>query len=141
MQKLCDVYDAIIDTSATEGSTSLLPMGFTRKNIEFNIILSPSGEFVTAQRIEETQEQVVVPSTPQAESRSSDTTPFPLADSLKYLMDQGHGGYLDSYLNQMEAWCAASHAPDCLKILLSYLQKQMLYDDLSRISGVNLQYD
>lgn len=43
MQKLCDVYDDIIDTSATEGDAPLLPLGFTQRNIAINVILSPAG--------------------------------------------------------------------------------------------------
>ena len=100
MQKLCDVYDDIIDTSATEGDAPLLPLGFTQRNIAINVILSPAGEFVTAQRLAEEGSTFAIPSTPQAESRSSDKTPFPLADSLKYLMSREHGGYLDKYLPQ-----------------------------------------
>ena len=109
MQKLCDVYDDIIDTSATEGDAPLLPLGFTQRNIAINVILSPAGEFVTAQRLAEEGSTFAIPSTPQAESRSSDKTPFPLADSLKYLMSREHGGYLDKYLPQLAAWCAAPH--------------------------------
>ena len=134
MQKLCDVYDAVIDTNGAEGEAPLLPMGFTQKKIEFNIILSPSGEFVTAKRLNE--QAFAVPSTPQAESRSSDITPFPLADSLKYLMDKEKNGNLDSYLAQLETWCAEPHAPQCLHALLAYLQKKTLYVDLSGVVGL-----
>ena len=141
MQKLCDVYDDIIDTSATEGDAPLLPLGFTQKNIAINVILSPVGEFVTAQRLAEEGSTFAIPSTPQAESRSSDATPFPLADSLKYLMSSEHGGYLDKYLSQLAAWCAATHAPECLRVLLNYLQKQTLYEDLSGVAGLKLQFD
>ena len=141
MQKLCDVYDAVIGTSASEGKSPLLPMWFTQKNIEFNIILSSSGSFITAQRLDEKAQFFTVPSTPQAECRSSDVTPFPLADSLKYLMDKEYGGKLESYLAQLETWCAAPHAPECLRILLTYLRQQTLYDDLSGVVGLQLQYD
>lgn len=139
MQKLCDVYDAVIDTSGAEGEASLLPMGFTQKKIEFNIILSPSGELVTAQRLNE--QAFAVPSTPQAESRSSDITPFPLADSLKYLMGKEKNGNLDSYLAQLDTWCAEPHAPQCLRVLLAYLQKKTLYVDLSAVVWLKLEYD
>lgn len=138
LQKLCGVYDAVMGTSGTEGEAPLLPMWMVQRDIAINIILSPSGAFVAAQRLNE--QSFAVPSTPQAESRSSDATPFPLADSLKYLMSGKHGGYLDAYLAQLAAWCAAPHAPDCLRMLLTYLQKGTLYDDLAADSGFKLQY-
>ena len=141
MQRLCDVYDVLMNTNATEGNDPLLPMGLTQRAIVFNVILSPSGEFVTAERLGKKDQMFTVPSTPQAESRSSNTMPFPLVDGLKYLMDRAHGGKLDSYLKQLEAWCAAPHAPECLKILLRYLQKQTLYDDLVGVVGLKLRYN
>lgn len=49
LQKLCDVYDAVIDTTGAEGENALLPIGFVQKKIKYNVLLSPSGEFVTAQ--------------------------------------------------------------------------------------------
>ena len=45
IQKLCEVYDAIIGTPDCD----MLSVGFINKNIELNIILSAKGEFVTAE--------------------------------------------------------------------------------------------
>ena len=47
IQKLCEVYDAIIGTPDCD----MLSVGFINKNIELNIILSAKGEFVTAEMI------------------------------------------------------------------------------------------
>ena len=47
IQKLCEVYDAIIGTPDCD----MLSVGFINKNIELNIILSAKGEFVTAERL------------------------------------------------------------------------------------------
>lgn len=49
IQKLCEVYDAIIGTPDCD----MLSVGFINKNIELNIILSAKGEFVTAERVPE----------------------------------------------------------------------------------------
>ena len=46
IQKLCEVYDAIIGTPDCD----MLNVGFINKNIELNIILSAKGEFVTCAR-------------------------------------------------------------------------------------------
>ena len=139
MKKLCDVYDAVVGTSGAEGDGALLPVGFVQKNVKYNIILSPSGEFVTAQLIPDGEQSCAVPSSPQAEARtSSKCAPFPLAEQLKYLI--AGGKYFDSYVAQLEAWCAEEHAPECLRVLLDYLKRETLYADLSAVSGLKLKY-
>lgn len=110
-------------------------------SIEFNIILSPTGELVTSQRLSEKAQAFAVPSTPEVESRSSDIRPFPLAGSLKYLMPKKQNGKLDSYLAKLKAWCAEPHAPQCLRVLLAWLQKKTLYAGLPNVVGLKLEYD
>lgn len=134
MKKLCDVYDAVIGTDG-----ALLPVGFIQKEIRYNIILSPSGEFVTAQIIPDNEMVCTVPSSQRAEARAgAECAPFPLAEKLKYLIAGSE--YFDSYVTQLEAWCAAEHAPDCLRVLLDYLKKKTLYADLAAVSGLKLKY-
>ena len=134
LKKLCDVYDTVIGTDG-----ALLPVGFIQKEIRYNIILSPSGEFVTAQIIPDNEMVCTVPSSQRAEARAgAECAPFPLAEKLKYLIAGSE--YFDSYVTQLEAWCAAEHAPDCLRVLLNYLKKKTLYADLSAVPGLNLKY-
>ena len=82
-----------------------------------------------------------MPSTPEAESRSSDIRPFPLAGSLEYLMPKEQNGKLDSYLAKIKAWCAEPHALQCLRVLLAWLQKKTLYAGLPNVVGLKLEYD
>ncbi len=141
MQKLCGVYDAVIGTSGVKGGGALLPVGFVQKNIKYNIILSPSGEFVTAQLIPDDEQACAVPSSPQAEARTgANGAPFPLAEQLKYLIASNADTLFESYAAQMEAWCAAPYAPDCLRVLLDYLKKKTLYADLMSVPGLKLKY-
>lgn len=122
-------------------SPALTAMDRAHTSIEFNIILSPTGELVTLQRLSEKAQAFAVPSTPEAESRSSDIRPFPLAGSLKYLMPKKQNGKLDSYLAKLKAWCAEPHAPQCLCVLLAWLQKKTLYAGLPNVVGLKLEYD
>ena len=141
LQKLCDVYDAIIDTTGAEGENALLPIGFIQKKIKYNVLLSPSGEFVTAQLLPDDAQAFAVPSTPQAEGRTgTNGAPFPLADGLKYLIAGQKNPLFDSYVEQLENWCRAPHAPECLRVLLTYLKKKTLYADLHSIFGAKLKY-
>ena len=90
IQKLCEVYDNVIDTTGAEGDGALLPVGFLLKPIKYNIILSPDGAFVTAQVVPEAEQICPIPSTPAAEARTGDSgAPFPLAEQLKYLLCDG----------------------------------------------------
>ena len=77
-------------------SPALTAMYRAHTSIEFNISLSLTGELVTARRLNEKAQAFAAPSTPEVESRSSAITPFPIADSLKYLMQREQNGNLDS---------------------------------------------
>ena len=134
MKKLCDVYDAVIGTD-----DALLPVGFIQKKIRYNIILSPSGEFVTAQIIPDKEQVCAVPDTPLARTGRT-PAPFPLAGALKYLIADGNNKLFSGYVAQLEAWCAAPHAPDCLRVLLDYLKRKTLYADLVAVPGLELKY-
>lgn len=141
LQKLCDVYDAVIDTTGAEGENALLPIGFVQKKIKYNVLLSPSGEFVPAQLLPDDAQSFAVPSTPQAEGRTgTNGAPFPLADGLKYLIAGKKNPLFDSYIAQLENWCRAPHAPECLRVLLNYLKRKTLYADLYSVFGRKLKY-
>lgn len=141
LQKLCDVYDAVIDTTGAEGADALLPIGFVQKEIKYNVLLSPSGEFETAQLLPKDEQAFAVPSTPQAEGRTSTkVVPFPLADGLKYLIAGQGNPRFDSYVAQLEDWCRVPHAPECLRVLLKYLKKKTLHADLRSVFGAKLKY-
>lgn len=143
IQKLCDVYDHVIDTAAADGDGALLPVGFLLKPIKYNIILSPQGEFVTAQVVPKEEQLCAVPTLPQAESRTTDNgTPFPLAEGLKYLLCDGESENprFENYLQQLADWCAEPDAPVCLRVLHGYLAQRTLYADLLGVPGLKLKY-
>lgn len=143
IQKLCDVYDNVIETTAADGDGALLPVGFLLKPIKYNIILSPQGEFVTAQVVPKEEQLCAVPTLPQAESRTTDNgTPFPLAEGLKYLLCDGEteNPRFENYLQQLADWCAEPDAPACLRVLHGYLAQRTLYADLLGVPGLKLKY-
>ena len=142
LRKLCDVYDAVIDTTGAEEDRPLPPIGFVQKRIKYNILLSPGGEFLTAQPLPEEEQLCAVPSSPQAEGRASKkSAPFPLADCLKYLIANDKRPLLfGNYIAQLEDWCAAPDAPDCLRVLLGYLKKKTLYADLCAVPGLKCKF-
>lgn len=143
IQKLCEVYDAM---AGVEGC-SLIPLGFTQKEIKYNIILSAEGEFVTAHELPKENKKVpkfVVPSTPEAEGRTTDPgAPYPLADGLKYIVPgvEEENPRFEKYLDQLAVWSCFEGAPQCLRTLHKYLQKRTLFQDLMRVPGLKLKYE
>ena len=139
MRKLCEVYDTMIGVEGCE----LLPMGLVEKKIEFNIILSEDGQFVTAQRIPKANERVAIPSTPSAEARTGENgKPFPLAEQLKYLVaiEGKPNPRWEAYVQQLAEWCKRPDAPPCLKAVLAYLEKGTLLSDLENVPQLKLRY-
>lgn len=133
MQKLCEAYDAAIETSATQEQTPLVPLGFIEKKITYLVLLSEDGQFVSAQELPKQEQSSIVPTTPKAESRSSSKIePFPLAEQLKYLLcrEEEQNPRFDQYMENLTRWSEAPHAPAYLKTLISYLSAKTLAEDL-----------
>lgn len=139
LEKLCEVYDNVIDTEDARGENPLVPVGFTQKTIKYNIILSADGNFIKAQEINRPS---VVPSLPEAEGRTGGSKPFPLADGLKYLLADGEkeNPCFEEYLKLLSQWCDSPGAPNCLRVLQAYLQKRTLYQDLLNCPEVTVKY-
>lgn len=141
IQKLCDVYDHAITTDAVTGDRPLLPVGLTTKRIKYHVMLSEQGSFLSATEIPEDEQEAAVPTSPEAEARTSQVAPYPLAEQCKYLfcMDGRENPLFDAYLERMNAWSRASHAPVCLRVLTGYLEKRTLYRDILN-AGIKLKF-
>lgn len=141
ISELCKAYEHL-ECAETERTNPLVPAGFILKSVALNIILKPDGTFATAQRIPDEQQHAAVPTTQQAEGRVG-IQALPLADNLIYFISgaDGESPYYKSYIEQLEAWCAMPEAPEVLRIVLGYLQKKTLYEDLMSVPGLELKYD
>ena len=140
MQRLCEVYDAKVQTSNMEGTDSFLPIGFTLKPIKYEIVLTADGEFDSVYEISKEEQICAVPSTPQAESRTGDNgVPFPFADQLKYLVADNNNPRFEAYMSQLISWGKMPDAPVQLQIVIKYLQKKQLLQDLES-SSLKIHY-
>lgn len=141
MEKLCEAYDSAIDADQSGEASPLIPVGFTRKEIKYHIILSAEGEFVSAEEWE-AKTFATIPSSPKAESRTGDSgTPFPLADQLKYLVsEEGENPRFGKYMEQLSAWCERPEAPECLRRLKNYLEQGTLLADLTGRAHLKVKY-
>lgn len=119
----------------------ILPVGFVQKKIKYRIILTAEGRFETAVPIPDEEQDSMIPSTPQAEGRTGENgPPFPMADQLKYLAGgQRDDGKFQAYLDQLTGWAQSSGAPDCLRVLVRYLEGRSLMEDLLGVPGLKLR--
>lgn len=139
---LYDVYDAVsgVEIDESDNRTQLIPVGFTKKKIRYEIILTATGEFSSVNDFGKNGLECIVPSSRAAEVRGGDKyDPFPLADHLKYFVQEDT---LKLYLAQLDAWCSAPCAPPCLRTLYAYLSRGTLLDDMSaRLKKIKLHKD
>lgn len=144
MQKLNEVYDVMIEVKPEEGSNqvTLIPEGFVQKSVKYLVTLTADATFFSVREHSEDEIRCIIPSTPQAEARTGDNgAPFPLAEQLKYLVCDGEDNpRLEKYLDQLKDWCSQPNAPECLKILYTYLEKKTLLQDMCSVSELKVKY-
>ena len=142
MQRLCEVYDNCIRTDQSGEKEKLVTMGFIQKKVKYEVILDSEGDFQDAYELDERSQLQEIPSTLQAESRtSSAVAPFPLAEQLKYLVyEEKNMKYYASYMEQLKEWCDQSDAPEVLKIVYKYMEKHTLLEDLEACTNLKLKY-
>ena len=133
MQRLCETYDVVVDSNE---SGNIVPIGFTQKEVKYHVVLTVDGDFVSANELMMRDENgktitYVVPTTPDAESRSGNDATFPLVEQLKYMIsdDADSNKRLQSYKKQLEEWCKKG-APKCIQAVYKYMKKGTLLSDL-----------
>lgn len=135
MQKLCDVYDVVsrVDIPDDSNHPQLVRIGFTKKKISYVVTITANSEFSSVSTLGKDDCECILPTTPEADGRTgSNGEPYPLADNLKYFVEKAdtHDAPLDRYLKNLADWCAQPEAPECLRILLTYLSKRTLLNDM-----------
>ena len=144
MQSLCNAYDSVVNARFSDGEAPLIPVGFTQKEVKFHVVLNRAGEFRTAEVWDDKKQKhyEMVPSTPQAESRTGENgTPYPLSDQLKYFVcEDDESICFRKYMNQLSAWCAEENAPDCLRVLKTYLERKTILQDLTEKAHIAVKY-
>ena len=138
MQHLVETYENVKDTNAfEEADHPLVPAGFVEKKATIHVVLTKNGTFWRAERVAKEESRFVIPSTPEAEGRTSRPEPYPLCDTLRYVAGdfcEGENEFFDLYIRALDAWCARDDAPRPLRILRDYLVQRRLVADM-RASG------
>lgn len=142
IQKLCEAYDAGVVCDQSKEEIALVPLGFVRKRVKYHVVLSREGRFVSADELMDESQWLEIPSTPQAESRTGDNgAPFPLVEQMKYLISENENlKRFRQYMEQLNAWCEQPDAPDCLRVVYTYLERDTLLTDLESQPNLKLKY-
>lgn len=136
MQRLVSAYDDASTRNAfTELKNPLVEVGFIEKRADVMVTLNRDGTFREAERLVKGDNDVInMPTTPEAESRtSSKLPPFPLFDGLVYMTDgyDGKDAALHvAYVDALRAWAEQEDAPEALKVFYGYISRGCLLNDL-----------
>lgn len=143
-KNLYETYNKIVfSAELTNGiNKPLVPIYFILKNAKIKVVINEKSEFVNGEIINET---IIIPSREEAEARTGSAEAFPLCDQLEFVagINQNHldqakilnkdikydCNYFENYKKQLEEFYKKS-LNENLKILLTYINKNILIDDL-----------
>lgn len=113
----------------------LLPVSFTWVNAQIECVLNEKGELLDAYVLEKKDAATMIPCTIDSSNRTSKPVAHPLFDKLSYIAKElkveHKGKYLyDDYHEKLSSWANMEHAPECLKVLLNYLEQGTFIQDL-----------
>ncbi|WP_051183237.1 type I-C CRISPR-associated protein Cas8c/Csd1 [Desulfocurvibacter africanus] len=146
MQKLVETYHKCASLVGDYSEkTPLIPIFHTLQNAHIHVSVNERSELVRAEIVEENN-RTIIPATEESAGRTSGYTPHPLFDKLQYVAKDYAklGGdkrckeqntkkeiecfYLYSKL--LNDWCESEHGHHKVQIVLSYLLKGTLIQDL-----------
>ena len=119
----------------------LLPVSHSTANAQIEVILSETGNFLFAGRIENKEDSVtIIPVTENSGSRSSGIAPHPFADKLVYIAGDyskyvtgkrsDNRNYYQAYMKQLQRWRESEYTHPAVCAVCEYLQKGTLMQDL-----------
>lgn len=136
MQQLFETYDQCArNPDLQTGEHTLLPIYHSSQQAHIEVVLNERAEFVSAKVIE--KEETLLPITEASAGRAGLTdAPHGLADKIQYCAGDycQFGGkkepHFESYIQQLEKWCASSSDHAKVKIIYEYLSRKTLVADL-----------
>jgi len=167
MQALARTYDLVpverigkkesdADGAPDEDGAVLLPICHTTNQVQIEVRLSSSGDFLGASVIDPKQATTIIPCTEESGGKTGiRPTNHPLADKLQYLAGDfcDFGGEVTSgflsdplepyrnYISDLETWCASGHSHPKARVVLAYSQKGRLIRDLAKAKILHLGKD
>ena len=146
LTSLCETYNNFYGRGDEEmGNAGIVPVGFVEKKMAYVVYLDKKGEFHGAVKEERS---VLMPSSPDAASRTGQVRPYPLYDDMRYVAGdfseayhENFSMYFDTYLSALRAWSKSENAPDVLSLLVTYLEKKTLFRDVCAAGAIRPEKD
>ena len=114
----------------------LAPAGHTIKKADYEVEVTLSGEFVSAQAVPAENAATIVPATEASMSASGRTVaPYPLSGKLCN-MHPGNESWHKAYLALLGGWAGSEHATPSIKAVYAYMQGRTLLDDLYKAGAI-----
>lgn len=141
--KLYETYEncsSQVSKQISEMVTPLLPISHTTQNAQIQVTVDEDGNFFHGEVVDKDNTVTIIPCTEDSSSRSGKSPVcHPLCDKLQYLAgdyskfggEKGDNFYRD-YITQLSEWCDSIYANRKVKLILKYLKKGTLIEDLVR---------
>ncbi|MTD42090.1 type I-C CRISPR-associated protein Cas8c/Csd1 [Erwinia sp. CPCC 100877] len=128
-----------VEQSLSRKKVLFLPEAHTYQNVQFEILVSPEGEFVRAETVDKNDQATIIPVTLESANRTNKPVPHVLHDKLQYVAgdyEQFGGKYKGEdnnyveYMNQLRRWCSSEHSNVRVASILKYVEKGTVISDL-----------
>ncbi|MFK4567282.1 type I-C CRISPR-associated protein Cas8c/Csd1 [Enterococcus sp. UD-01] len=123
-----------------------LPEAHTYQNAQYEISISPEGEFVRAEVISKDDQATIIPVTIESENRTSNPVSHMLHDKLQYVAGDyeeyggcysGNKNYYKDYIQQLKTWCSSQETHPRVQSILNYVEKGSVIKDLIETKLIN----
>lgn len=133
LQRAYDTYCAAESRVGVyeEGRQPLAPVSYMIARAKIAVTLDRNGRFLSAERMGEEGEKILIPVTLKSAGRTSAPAAHPLCEQIAYL-DGSSEEKLRLYLTQLEDWAASPWTHPKLRPVLTYVQSRCLPSDLER---------
>lgn len=128
-----------VEQSIAGKKVLFLPEAHTYQNAQFEISVSPEGEFVRAEAVDKNDQATVIPVTLDSANRTNKPVPHALHDKLQYVAGdykkfggtyKGENNDYSNYIQQLKSWCSSEYTSPRIASILKYVEKGIVISDL-----------
>jgi len=131
--------------------TIMTPIAHMYAKAQIEVTIDNESNFSGARIVNKEDEKTLIPVTESSAGRSSGSAPHALNDTLSYVAgdfvkyvekdkerktnEKKH----NDYIKALEAWCSSPYASEKVDIILKYLKKNQLIEDLRKINIIHIE--
>ncbi len=155
IEKLYRTYEQSLEGSRSS-EYPLTPVGHTTQQVHVEIVVNPSGRFITATTVPKGKATTLIPCTEKSGGRSGiKPKNHPLCDELQYIAADfvKYGGVVtsgfaknpsephESFVETLTQWKSSSHSHPKLVAILNYVRSGRIIEDLIGQGVLNIGTD